>query len=654
MDMNVIKSYLVQLGAKIDDTSWNQTVGKVKELEKTIETVTSSMSKSFTTASSAITGALIGVTTATGGLLDHVSQLDMGYQKFALSMYMSTKQAKELKIVTDAMGENINDIAWIPELRQRYMSLMQETQTLEAQIPGGGEAMMRGIRNIRFEFTRLKVEATYALQWIAMHIINDLNGPLFNFKGGIHELNDWIVSNMPVWTKKVADFFVKFATDIWKLVPDIEKLIDWFKKIPDILKKVSDGFKNSSNVIIEFGAIFLGVMRGLSLPLSLFAGLIAGVIMHLGKIQGTNSMWQDFVDLVKNATDGFDNFTNEVAISLEKNGAIDAIIKAFHDWGNALSDINKGLTSALKSLGLLGQRKGIGEMIADEFSHAAVQIAKTASFLAHLFSALGKALSGDLTGAVSELKLAGKDFSAATSQNPWGRKDSAGKSSGGGGGGSSSSGNESTAWNFFKSKGYSSDQVSGIIGNLMTESNLDPNSKSGDGSYGIAQWRGGRLQGLYDFASKNGSDASDINTQLAYIEYELNNSESNAKAQLQNSSGAKDSAYAFSKYYERPAWSENPQRQDNAADVYARNASYNPSLMAKASLLSNYNVGTGANAASSIDQSTTTGNIIINITEPGANQDQIKSAVMTAIKQANNKSNARMIDNFAGVGVTMV
>ena len=645
MDMNVIKSYLVQLGAKIDDTSWNKTVGKVKELEKTIETVTSSMSKSFTTASSAITGALIGVTTATGGLLDRVSQLDMGYQKFALSMYMSTKQAKELKIVTDAMGENINDIAWIPELRQRYMSLMQETQTLEAQIPGGGEAMMRGIRDIRFEFTRLKVEATYALQWIAMHIINDLNGPLFNFKGGIHELNDWIVSNMPVWTKKVADFFVKFATDIWKLVPDIEKLIDWFKKIPDVLKKVSDGFKNSSNVIIEFGAIFLGVMRGLSLPLSLFAGLIAGVIMHLGKIQGTNSMWQDFVDLVKNATDGFDNFTQEVAISLEKNGAIDAIIKAFHDWGNALSDINKGLTSALKSLGLLGQRKGIGEMIADEFSHAAVQIAKTASFLAHLFSALGKALSGDLTGAISELRLAGKDFFAAMGQNPWGRKDSAGKSSGGGSGGSSDGGGGSSDTSTGKQIANQVAQASGLPANLI---------------YGQMAHETGNfseLAGSHNYGGLKNSDGSyrnfDSDDAFAkYYAWYLRQYDENGISQA-TTPEAWAHALKQGGYYED---SEETYANGvgNFSQQYFKNTSADSSLMAKASLLNNYTVGTGANAASSIDQSTTTGNINIYITEPGANQDQIKSAVMSAIKQANNKSNARMIDNFAGVGVTMV
>ena len=57
MDMNVITSYLVQLGAKIDDNSWNEATNKMHQLEKTVNDVTSGMAKSFVGASTAIVGA---------------------------------------------------------------------------------------------------------------------------------------------------------------------------------------------------------------------------------------------------------------------------------------------------------------------------------------------------------------------------------------------------------------------------------------------------------------------------------------------------------------------------------------------------------------------------------------------------------------------
>lgn len=131
---------------------------------------------------------------------------------------------------------------------------------------------------------------------------------------------------------------------------------------------------------------------------------------------------------------------------------------------------------------------------------------------------------------------------------------------------------EGTAWNYFTSKGYSPEATAGIIGNLMTESGMQTGVWAGDnsGSYGIGQWLGGRLEGLKQFASDMGTSIDDLNTQLAYIDYELKSSESNAYRKIASATTPESAAYAVSKYYERPAWAENPERQQNAADVYNR------------------------------------------------------------------------------------
>ena len=63
---------------------------------------------------------------------------------------------------------------------------------------------------------------------------------------------------------------------------------------------------------------------------------------------------------------------------------------------------------------------------------------------------------------------------------------------------SSISPNVSSAFNYFTSQGYTPQQASGIVGNLMAESTsrLDPNAFNtaggGNGAFGIAQWRGSR------------------------------------------------------------------------------------------------------------------------------------------------------------------
>lgn len=73
--------------------------------------------------------------------------------------------------------------------------------------------------------------------------------------------------------------------------------------------------------------------------------------------------------------------------------------------------------------------------------------------------------------------------------------------------------NAKTAFEFFRGKGLSPEMSSGITGRLMAESyeGLNPDARNrlggGMGSYGIAQWRGPRMQDLANFA---GVDINDI------------------------------------------------------------------------------------------------------------------------------------------------
>jgi hypothetical protein len=125
---------------------------------------------------------------------------------------------------------------------------------------------------------------------------------------------------------------------------------------------------------------------------------------------------------------------------------------------------------------------------------------------------------------------------------------------------------EAQAMDYFVKAGYSPALAAGIVGNLMTESGLNPTASDGTGAYGIGQWMGGRLQGLYDFAAKNNSDYSDRTAQLAYVDYELHHGEKDATNSIVNSGSStpEEYAYAVSRYYERPAEPANPERQSNA------------------------------------------------------------------------------------------
>lgn len=124
------------------------------------------------------------------------------------------------------------------------------------------------------------------------------------------------------------------------------------------------------------------------------------------------------------------------------------------------------------------------------------------------------------------------------------------------------------AFKYFTDQGLSAEQAAGIVGNLMQESNL--NSRIlGDGtkSVGIAQWNNERRQNLNSFAQRNGTSPDDYNTQLAFVMWELKNTEGNAYRQLKSATSVEQAALNFSKYYERPGMPNNDARVKYAQDI---------------------------------------------------------------------------------------
>lgn len=105
---------------------------------------------------------------------------------------------------------------------------------------------------------------------------------------------------------------------------------------------------------------------------------------------------------------------------------------------------------------------------------------------------------------------------------------------------------------YFQKQGWSAEQAAGIVANLERESQLNTGA-IGDGgkAVGIAQWhpdRQGRFKGLYGEDLKGAS----LEKQLAFVQWELENTESGAGSMLRGAKTAKEAGAAFSKYYERP------------------------------------------------------------------------------------------------------
>jgi len=169
---------------------------------------------------------------------------------------------------------------------------------------------------------------------------------------------------------------------------------------------------------------------------------------------------------------------------------------------------------------------------------------------------------------------------------------------GGGGGGTSPTPGEdvsketnvtSAVWKFFTSRGYSPAATAGIMGNLQQESGMNPSRyQSGGGpGRGIAQWTVSeeRFKGLKAHAASKGKDWTDLQSQLEWLEMELNGKDPTTSSILKKQFGGlenfkkatdyKWAVQAFEKSFERagkPMWEKRYNYAQSFYDKFSSSA----------------------------------------------------------------------------------
>jgi Transglycosylase SLT domain len=296
MDIDVIKSYLVSLGFAVDQPQLRQFQDTLRSMSASVERATTGtpfgMAGLFVKAGAAAVGALASVATGAVGLMNHVAQSDLGFQLYARRMFMATDAARAMKIATDALGVSIEDIVWGPkELAQRFSKLVDDQRRMVEGM--GGEAnyekQMRQIRDVTFEFTRMKVE----LKLLSMSVVKDLSVALFGDEGSLqsklHDFNEWVITHLPEISRTISDKLVPVIRDMGEVLKDVGHIlmtIDW-KRIADDMVMISHALAAFFDFLAAhplaqkmiLGAIGGGIAGSIIPGLGTGAGIIGGAAL---------------------------------------------------------------------------------------------------------------------------------------------------------------------------------------------------------------------------------------------------------------------------------------------------------------------------------------------------------------------------------------
>lgn len=269
---DVIKSYLVGLGFNIDAAGFNKFKKALDDIHSKVQEVTVGMAKDYAKAGFAVVSALTSITAGVVGLMEKVAKTDLEYQKFALHMYMSRDAAMQLKIAQDALGESLMDITWNPELNKRFIELIELQDKIKT--PAGFESHMKTIRDVGFEFTKLKVEGVYAVRLIGDSLFKYLEEPIIHTRDGLRSIEQIFLQEMPIWADrigKVLAYVVELGISVGRGIKDVITILKDFYNLFGPLGKAIIGATALSTAFIlvwelsPFGRIMMLISGAIAL-----------------------------------------------------------------------------------------------------------------------------------------------------------------------------------------------------------------------------------------------------------------------------------------------------------------------------------------------------------------------------------------------------
>jgi len=223
LDTSVIKSYLVALNFDVNSQSQRKFDEAIRVATQNITRFTGGMATSFVEAGASVVGVLTAIATGTVALATETARGDLQMQLMARRMMMSLPQFREMKMALDALGVSAQDVIFgPPELRERYKTLSEDNRRIMAALgPADFEREMRRIRDVEFQFTRLRQEAGLFVMALTKSLSKALTGDENGILMRLKSWNEWLIQNIPDLANKAATYLAPVLRDVWSILKDI-------------------------------------------------------------------------------------------------------------------------------------------------------------------------------------------------------------------------------------------------------------------------------------------------------------------------------------------------------------------------------------------------------------------------------------------------
>ena len=232
---DVIKSYLISLSGSVDKASFDKFASALAGSEKMVASSVGAMAGSMLKFQVAGTTAFASVGFGIVAYIDKLGRADLMMKQHAMQNMMSVQQYRAMTMALDTMGVSLEDVFnGTAQMKSYFAELINDQVKINAMLGPDYEQKMQDIQDVHHQIDRLKLKGEY----FGMKFASDLLEKLGFGQGGIllqlEQLNDFVLANMPRWSKEIVD----------NLVPALEQTYDILKKTGGMFLDLSVDFDN--------------------------------------------------------------------------------------------------------------------------------------------------------------------------------------------------------------------------------------------------------------------------------------------------------------------------------------------------------------------------------------------------------------------------
>lgn len=346
----VIKEYLVSLGFNVNKNSLSDALDTVNFGTYKMVSMVSKMTSSLAKGTVGIITLVSSTVVAVGQLIVSVADADMQMQNAANSMWMNVDAYRVTEDAVTSLGYSMNELSTIarnPELIARFKELVSLGQQTSA--PKELDSMLKKVRDVTFEFDKMKVIAKNGVRQIVYYFMKYLGVDIDEIRAKLSNFNKFLQENLP----KISAVIAKVLYYIYRIGKAITYVVSLGAKLIsgayNFMKKFPATFKVFIGVI---GAILLTINPILTIILAGLSAIVLLIDDYMTWKRGGKSYfgdkWKKIEDFIEKVKDKFEWLFEKIewAVDYIKDNLgpfFEWVFDAFDSAFGWLKDVFKGV-----------------------------------------------------------------------------------------------------------------------------------------------------------------------------------------------------------------------------------------------------------------------------------------------------------------------